>query len=234
MKSLCTRSLKKCCLACVATATLLVCQFTAAQTDDRRLPLQLDADFTDLDGKNSMVIFHGLRLSQGSLGIEADEGRATKMDFEDSVWHLSGNVVIDVDGGQIESDSAEMTFSDYELSSATIIGSPAIFRLKRPGSDQDLYAEAGRLQYDFAAGVIEFSDQATITEGGNQISSNYLIYNIREQRIRASSGGDGNPKVRITYTPDDPGDAPPDDVPPEDEDDSGADADLPQGSGAPG
>jgi hypothetical protein len=38
-------------------------------------------------------------------------------------------------------------------------------------------------------------------EGGNQISSSYLVYNIREQRINASSGGEGDPKVRITYTP---------------------------------
>ena len=49
--------------------------------------------------------------------------------------------------------------------------------------------------------MIEFSEQATITENGNQISSSYLIYNIKEQLINAQSGGDGDPKVRITYTP---------------------------------
>jgi len=49
--------------------------------------------------------------------------------------------------------------------------------------------------------VVAFSEQATITEGGNQISSNYLVYNIKEQRINAQSGGAGEPKVRITYTP---------------------------------
>ena len=58
-----------------------------------------------------------------------------------------------------------------------------------------------RVVRDFDAGVVEFSEQATITEGGNQISSNYLVYNIREQRIKAQSGGEGDPKVRITYTP---------------------------------
>ena len=62
-------------------------------------------------------------------------------------------------------------------------------------------AEAGRLNYDVAAGIIEFSDQATITEGGNQISSNVLVYNVAEQRISAESSGDEDGRVRITYTP---------------------------------
>ncbi|MDH3440227.1 MAG: hypothetical protein OEM63_05720, partial [Gammaproteobacteria bacterium] len=84
---------------------------------------------------------------------------------------------------------------------ATIVGSPATFEMLRPGSDDRTYAEAGRLVYDFESGVVEFSDEATITEGGNQISSSYLVYNIKEQRINASSGGEGDPKVRITYTP---------------------------------
>lgn len=181
---------------------LLLTPYVFAQTDELlRLPMQLDADSTDYDGKSSMLMFRGLRLSQGTLGISAEEGRATKMDFEDSVWQFNGDVVIDVDGGHIESDSAEMQFSGYQLRLATIVGSPATFRLSRPGSEQDTYAEAGRLKYDLEAGVIEFSDQARITEGGNQIASNFLVYNIREQRINASSGGDGEPKVRITYTP---------------------------------
>ena len=43
--------------------------------------------------------------------------------------------------------------------------------------------------------------EATITEGGNQISSNVLVYNIVEQRINADSTGEEDGRVRITYTP---------------------------------
>lgn len=174
---------------------------SAAQTDDLRLPVSLDADSTAYDGKSSMVMFRGLRLTQGRLGISADEGYASKMDFEDSTWHFEGNVVIDIENGHIESDVADMAFAGYQLKTATIIGSPATFRMQRPGSDQATYAEAGRLFYNFEEGIVEFSDEATITEGGNQISSSFLVYNIREQRINATSGGEGDPKVRITYTP---------------------------------
>lgn len=187
--------------ALIAAFVCGVSSIAAAQNDDLRLPVSLDADSTAYDGKSSMVMFRGLRLTQGRLGISADEGFASKMDFEDSTWHFEGNVIIDIENGHIESDVADMEFSGYQLRTATILGSPATFEMLRPGSDERTYAEAGRLVYDFDSGVVEFSEQATITEGGNQISSSYLVYNIKEQRINASSGGEGDPKVRITYTP---------------------------------
>ena len=172
-----------------------------AQGDNLRLPISLDADSSEYDGKSTMVVFQGLRLTQGSIGIEADEGRASKLDFKDSVWQLSGNVTIDVENGHIECDAADLTFSEYKLILATITGSPASFEMQRPNSTDPTYAEAGRLEYDLAKGIIEFSDQATITENGNQISSSYLVYNIQQQLISAQSGRDGDSKVRIIYTP---------------------------------
>jgi lipopolysaccharide transport protein LptA len=180
---------------------LLLPGFVASQTSDPRLPITLAADSTDYDGKSSMMMFHGLRLSQGTTNIEADEGRASKIDFEDSVWHFTGNVVIDVDAGHIESESAELRFTDTQLRFAIIEGSPATFELRRPGSEEITYAQAGKLKYDLTAGIVEFSDDAIITEGGNQISSSFLMYNITEQRINAQSSADGSEKVKITVIP---------------------------------
>ena len=172
-----------------------------AQGNDLRLPISLDADSTDYDGKNSMLMFRGLRLSQGTTSIEADVGRASKLDFKDSVWHFSGNVTIDVDAGHIECETAALSFTDTQLRTATIKGSPATFEMRRPESGEIIYAQAGNLQYDLIAGVIEFSDEAIITEQGNQISSSFLVYNIKEQRINAQSSADGEQKVKITVIP---------------------------------
>jgi lipopolysaccharide transport protein LptA len=179
---------------------ILLAAPAVAQITDMRLPISLDADATDYDGKSSMLTFRGLKLSQGSVGIQADEGRATKLDFEDSVWKFTGNVIIDVENGHIEADAANLEFADHQLMLATIDGTPATFELKRPGSNEITYAEAGRLKYNLATGIIEFSEEAKIIENGNQISSSYLVYNITERRINAQSSGDGN-KVKMTYTP---------------------------------
>jgi lipopolysaccharide transport protein LptA len=154
---------------------------------DMRLPMNIDADNTTIDGKNSMIIFSGLRLTQGNVSIQADEGRATRMELEDSTWHFSGNVIIDIGAGHIECDAAELLFDEFRLKQAIVTGSPALYDLQRPGTGEITHAEAGHLIYDVDAGLIEFSDEATITEGGNQISSSVLVYNITEQRINADS-----------------------------------------------
>lgn len=193
VKSMLTRS-----LACF----LLLPVLAFAQGSELRLPISLDADSTDYDGKSSMLMFRGLRLSQGTMNIEADIGRASKLDFKDSVWTFSGNVVIDVDAGHIECESAELSFTDTQLRLAAIKGSPAIFEMRRPGTDEITYAQAGNLQYDLTAGVVEFSEEAIITKDGNQISSSFLVYNIKEQRLNAQSSSDGDERVKITVIPD--------------------------------
>ncbi|MDA1063041.1 MAG: hypothetical protein O2907_01685 [Proteobacteria bacterium] len=192
-------------LACL----LLLPNLLGAQVADLRLPISLDADSTDWDGKNSMLMFRGLRLSQGEMGVSADQGRASKLDFQDSVWRFEGNVIIDVENGHIECASADLKFSDHTLRLASIKGSPATFALRRPDSDEITYGEAGQLEYDLATGIVEFADNAVITERGNRISSSYLAYNIVEQRIKAQSTGNGDDKVKIIYTP---GDTPAPDI----------------------
>lgn len=177
-----------------------------AQNSDLRLPISLDAESTDYDGKSSMLMFRGLKLSQGNIGVSADEGRASKLDFEDSVWQFSGNVVIDTETGHIECDSADLKFSGHQLRRATVTGKPATFETRRPETDDITRAEAGRLNYDLLAGSIEFSGDAVITEGGNQISADVLVYDIAAQRINAQSGGNGERRVKITYTPKENGD----------------------------
>ena len=184
-----------------AVLLLLLPALKIAQGNDLRLHISLDADSTDYDGKSSMLMFRGLRLSQGSTNIEADIGRASKLDFNDAVWHFSGNVVIDVDAWHIECETAELHFTETQLRLADIKGSPATFELRRADSDEITFAQAGQLQYDLDAGVVEFSDEAVITEGGNQISSSFLVYNIKEQRINAQSSGNGDEKVKITVVP---------------------------------
>lgn len=211
------------------TAILLMLPAAAAaQITDLRLPISLDADSTAYDGKRSMLMFRGLRMTQGTIGIEADEGRASNLDFADSVWQFSGNVVIDVESGHIECDAADLQFIDHQLTLATITGNPATFELKRPGSEETTYAEAGKLRYDLLAGTIEFSGDAVITEGGNKIASNFLVYNIVEQRINAQGSPEGDGKVRITYTPKEGvGDA----VEQESDDASGTDGEQEPGDG---
>jgi lipopolysaccharide transport protein LptA len=148
-----------------------------------------------------MLRFTGLKLTQGDISIESDDARSTGLDFESTTWHLVGNVVFDIEGPHIESGSADLTFEDFELQAATIAGSPATFEIRRPGADQTTFASARRLHYDVTDGVIEFSGDASITEGGNRIAAETLVYNIRERRVNAVASGAPDDRVKVTFTP---------------------------------
>ncbi len=185
----------------IALPVLLLSPVVAfAQLQDMRLPITVDAEKTDYDGKAGLLVFRSPKVTQGTLVIEADEGRATELNFDDSTWAFEGNVAIDVQNGRIECHSADLRFTANQLLNAQITGTPATFELTREGSNEVTYAEAANLRYDLVAGTIEFSGNAKITEGGNQIASDLLVYNIKEQRIQAQ-GSDDAGRVRITYTP---------------------------------
>lgn len=188
-------------LVCVFAVVALQAQASAQVVDLDQLPWTLDSETAVFDGKTATYLYTGLRFSQGNISIESDEGRATNGTENNRELKFSGNVVIIVNNGRIECDSANLHFTGSTLSSAIVTGSPATYELKRAAADDTTYAEAGRLKYDVAGGIIEFSEQATITESGNQVSSNYLLYNINERRFKADSGGDEDDRVRITYTP---------------------------------
>ena len=188
-------------LVCFLALAALSAPASAQVVDLDQIPWTLISETAVFDGKTSTYIYTGLNFSQGNISIESDEGRQTNGTENIRKVNFSGNVVINVNNGRIECDTADLTFTGSPLSSAVVIGSPAIYELKRESADDVTHAEAGRLRYDVAAGVIEFSDNATITEGGNEISSNYLLYNITERRIKADSAGTEEDRVRITYTP---------------------------------
>lgn len=193
-----------CSALCAALWTMAVSNMAVAQTTDldlRRLPWDLVAETMDFDGKTSTTIYTGIKFTQGNISIESDEGRATVDQNNSGSWSFSGNVVIDVNTGKIECDAAELSFDGNILTNAVVTGTPATFVLQRAGADDTTYAEAGTLLYDVQKGIIEFSGQAIITESGNEIASNYLVYNIIERRINADSSGVDDDRVRITYTP---------------------------------
>jgi lipopolysaccharide transport protein LptA len=182
-------------------ATLVFCLPASAQTGDGPLQVVIDAESTAYDGNAGMLRFTGLKLTQGDISIESDDARSTGLDFESTTWHLAGNVVFDIEGSHIESSSADLTFDDFELQAATIAGSPATFEIRRSGSEQTTFASAQRLHYDVTDGVIEFSGDASITEGGNRIAAETLVYNIRERRVNAVASGAPDDRVKVTFTP---------------------------------
>lgn len=182
-------------------ALLLPVAATAQGFDLDQIPWSIFSETASYDGKTKTTTYTGLKFSQGNISIESDFGTASTASEKDRSLKFSGNVVIEVNDGRIECDSADLRFDGSVLKYALVSGKPASFEIQRSGADDATYAEAGKLKYDVQGGIIEFSENATITESGNEISSNFLVYNITDRRINADSSGAADDRVRITFTP---------------------------------
>ena len=172
-----------------------------AQINSAELPINIDAESTGYLADESVLTFTKLNLSQGGISISADRGEASKLDFENSTWRFEGNIIIKLENGRIESDFAHLEFEGHQIKIARIQGSPAMLLIDGEAEVARTSAIADRIDYDFQRSLIDFTGNVSIQEGGNQISSEYLVYNIKNQSIQAQSDSKDNSKVKITYTP---------------------------------
>jgi lipopolysaccharide transport protein LptA len=162
-------------------------------------PIKLDAGSSDMDVKNNTLVFHAIRIAQGGLAVEADEATATGLDFKDSRWVFRGNVRITVPDGFLLSDEARVAFAANAIATADATGSPASFEQKR---ERGVARGRGRrIEYDFGAGTVRLLDDAWLSDGDNEITGHTLLYNLRDQRVRANAEEQGSERVRITINP---------------------------------
>jgi lipopolysaccharide transport protein LptA len=162
-------------------------------------PIQLEARSTDFDYKNNTLVFHGVRIAQGGLAIEAEDGTATGLDFKESRWLFKGNVRITMPDGSLAADEARIAFSANLVASAEITGSPARFEQKR---DKGIArGRARRIEYQPAAGTVRLTEDAWLSDGNNEISGQTLVYHMRDQRVLANPDEQGSQPVRIIINP---------------------------------
>ncbi len=198
---------RKFAVTAVITAGVLVvlgASPTAAPAQDDPLPISLDADSSSFDRKSNRLIFRSINVQQGDLGIKADEASASKLDFDNSSWKFTGNVDIRSREARIRSNEATLIFNGHELVSAVIIGEPARFEQFAANNNGGIRGEAQTIEYDFENGTVRLEKNAKMSEGGNEITGNVLLYNIEEDRVIAESGTADGERVQITISPANP------------------------------
>jgi lipopolysaccharide transport protein LptA len=181
-------------------ALLLLPWLTIAAEDDDLLPIVLDAESSSFDQKNDTVVFRGLQITQGELGIRADEAVASALDFERSEWGFSGNVRITVESAKLEADTALLVFKDHALLTAELTGRPARFEDLSPTRRQPISGSANRLIFDNVERVLRLSEGARLSEGSNEMTGCDLIYDLEQQQITSGSSECGE-QVVITIVP---------------------------------
>jgi lipopolysaccharide transport protein LptA len=180
-------------------ALALPASYAPAQHAEQQSIL-LQAQSFDLDYKNNNMIYHKVRIAQGAMSVTADQAQATGLDFETSShWVFHGNVKIAMEGGQLSSDEADVTFAKKLLAQAIANGNPATFEQRIEKTGKVAHGRADTIDYDVTKGVVHLSKNAWVSDGDRELQGESLTYNVLTQTIRAESAG--SQRVHIIITP---------------------------------
>jgi lipopolysaccharide transport protein LptA len=163
----------------------------------------LEAVPVNIDYRKNTAVLKDVVITQGTTRIEAAEANVKGgLDFDNGEWTISGNVRIKAEGGNLRSDKAVVAFRNKLISQATITGNPAEFEQQRKDGST-ARGRAATIRYEPSSGIVSFRDNAWLSDGCNEISSQQLVYDIRAQRVlgqnSAQPAGDG--RVRIVIQP---------------------------------
>ena len=194
------------CATLLTTLVLTVALASTGYAESRRpelpelqpdMPITIDADSSEFDYETSRLVFRGLRMDQGTLGIQADIAETDKLDFTKGEWIFTGNVIIEAENAKLNCDKAIITFVNHQLISADLTGSPARFEQFDPESGTTNIGEANNILYKLSAGTLQLTDAARFSDGSNEISGDLIAYDIAARRLSAGSGDSGPVKILI-------------------------------------
>jgi len=180
-------------------AALPLSQAIAAQKNEQ--PWLIDAQSVDLDYKNNNVLYHKVRIAQGSMSIVADQGQTTGVEVDNSRWVFRGGVKITMNQGQLTAYEAEIIIANKLLSKAFVNGKPAAFEQQIAKTGKLAQGHADTIDYDVKKGVVHFSKNAWLSDGQHEILGESLKYNVLSQNIVAEGAEHGSQRVHIIITP---------------------------------
>jgi lipopolysaccharide transport protein LptA len=189
------------------TCALLACaaHAFAAPAKASQEPIDVTAQYEEVDGKNKTVFLRKVRIAQGNLTLSADQGQVNgtgvENAFDNSVWVFKGAVKVTMDQGVLNSDEARVTFANKQLSYAVVTGKPATFQQRIPKTDKTAHGHANNIDYDVAKGVIRLTQDAFLDNGQYEVHGESLKYDVAKQVSSAEASEQGSQRVHIIITP---------------------------------
>lgn len=193
----------------VALACLLVAAAGAAgaaadkKADLGQSEIHVDSKSSEIDYKNHTIDYSQVKITQDDITVQAERAHAVGNPQEKSEWTFEGNVRVDSEQrGSLHSDHALVEIENNRLTRVTVNGMPAEFEQKRDGTDQVTRGHADEIVYDVGNGTIRLTKDAWLSlDAQNTISSAVLVYDMRQQKLQASTPNGTDGRVHMTITP---------------------------------
>lgn len=151
------------------------------------------------------LLYAGLPGVAAALSSDRDQPmyvEADRADIDDQrgISVYRGNVKITQ--GTLQLTAAELTVHSKggDITKAIAVGQPATYRQRPDGKDQDVEAEALRMEYFATEQKIILIDKAEVRQGGDTFRSDRINYDIAKDVVNAGAGSPGD-RVRITIQP---------------------------------
>jgi lipopolysaccharide transport protein LptA len=181
-------------------------------------PIDVTAQFEEVDGKNKTIFLRKVRIAQGNMILTADTGQANgtgvENAFDNSVWVFKGAVKVTMESGSLTSDEAQVTFTNKVLSKAVVTGRPATFQQKIPKSEKTATGHADSIDYDVSKGLVRLTRDAYLNNGQVEVHGESLKYDIARQVSSAEAADQDSQRVHFVITPPPPKSSQPAPAPP--------------------
>lgn len=153
--------------AALALTLVLAPGPAVALKDDDKQPMLIEADHVELDESKSTSTYTG--------NVQVDQGTMRLLADQVTVQHRK----------------------DRRIKSVVAQGAPAKFKQLLDGDQGELHAFARRMDFDTDTNELILTDEALVIQGTDRISSDRIVYDRAQSRMRA--GGTG--RVKITIVP---------------------------------
>jgi lipopolysaccharide transport protein LptA len=190
---------------CLGLAFTWASHAGAAPVKASQEPIDVTAQYEEIDGKNKSIFLRKVRIAQGNMTLTADQGQVNgtgvENAFDNSVWVFKGAVKVTMDQGVLISDEARVTFSNKVLSNAVVTGKPASFQQKIAKTDKIAHGHADSIEYDVTKGIIRLTKDAFLDNGQFEVHGESLKYDVARQVSSAEASEQGSQRVHIIITP---------------------------------
>lgn len=152
--------------------SLLLCllPLTAwALSDDRDQPIQIQADRASLDDLKGITVYEG--------NVEVIQGSM-----------------------RLHGDKVTLTYdADKQVEKIIAEGNPARFKQRPDKREEDIQAEARRMEYDAKQDMLHLITQAQVWQGKDRFSGQHIVYDAQRSVITAE--GDSQQRVTVVIEP---------------------------------
>ena len=215
-------------LAALAVASAASALAASAQGPVARAPSAAGADregcneplcytASRLEAERNHMVLHDISIvdtTRGITRIKADLAEANGADLGDSDWVLTGHVQVLMPQGKLSADKATVQFASKRIASMSAQGAPAEFEhsadASAPNPAPDEAGNRGRgaietarghareIDYDMERDLLKLNGDAWLSDGCNEITSQSIVYDIVNQKVRAEAAPGGDAQVHGT------------------------------------